>query len=54
MVSLQQESSWSVSYDIGMPSDAPIIVRNSFGSVEVAKESRGRRCENGYGTLTAR
>src|SRR5947209_4389561 len=30
-----RRSSWSVSYDIGMPSDAPITVRNSFGSVEI-------------------
>src|SRR5712691_1710157 len=26
-----RHSSWSVSYDIAMPSDAPITVRNSFG-----------------------
>src|SRR6266550_4223199 len=26
-----KNSSWSVSYDIAMPSDAPITVRNSFG-----------------------
>src|ERR1700730_989577 len=49
-----KNSSWSVSYDIGMPSDAPIIVRNSFGSVDVAGIHGAADVENGYGTLTAR
>src|SRR5258708_6595668 len=31
-----KNSSWSVSYDIGMPSDAPIMERNSFGGEEIA------------------
>ena len=47
-------SSWSVSYDIGMPSDAPITVRNSFGSVEVVGIRGAADVENGYGTLTVR
>src|SRR3989475_7379435 len=29
-----KNSSWSVGYDIGMPSDAPLTVRNSFGGVD--------------------
>ena len=49
-----KHSSWSVSYDIGMPSDAPITVRNSFGSIEVAGIHGAADVENGYGTLTAR
>src|SRR5712691_7246440 len=49
-----KHSSWSVSYDIGMPSDAPIIVRNSFGSVEIAGVHGAADVENGYGTLTVR
>jgi hypothetical protein len=49
-----KHSSWSVSYDIGMPSDAPITVRNSFGSVEVAGVHGAADVENGYGTLTVR
>src|SRR3989440_2967489 len=49
-----KNSSWSVSYDIGMPSDAPIIVRNSFGSVDVAGIHGAADVENGYGTLTVR
>src|SRR5260370_25187926 len=46
--------SWSVSYDIGMPSDAPITVRNSLGSVDVAGIHGAADVENGYGTLTGR
>jgi len=51
---LSKHSSWSVSYDIGMPSDAPITVRNSFGSVEVTSVRGAADVENGYGTLTVR
>src|SRR2546429_1668896 len=48
------KNSWSVSYDIAMPSDAPITVRNSFGSVEVAGLHGAADVENGYGMLTVR
>src|ERR1700680_1927590 len=47
-----KNSSWSVSYDIGMPSDAPITVRNSFGSVDVAGIHGAADVENGYGMVT--
>src|SRR5438445_4667511 len=49
-----RRSSWSVSYDIGMPSDAPITVRNSFGSVEITGVHGAADVENGYGTLIVR
>src|SRR3981189_2444990 len=49
-----KHSSWSISYDIGMPADAPITVRNSFGSVEVTSVRGAADVENGYGTLTVR
>src|SRR6266513_1926490 len=49
-----KNSSWSVSYDIAMPSDAPITVRNSFGSVELAGLHGAADVENGYGMLTVR
>ena len=49
-----KNSSWSVSYDIGMPSDAPITVRNSFGGVEIAGVHGAADVENGYGTLNVR
>jgi hypothetical protein len=32
-----KHSSWSVSYDIGMPADAPLNARNSFGGVDVQR-----------------
>src|SRR6202158_3280349 len=49
-----KNSSWSVSYDIGMPSDAPITVRNSFGGVEIGGVHGAADVENGYGTLIVR
>ncbi|PYU67148.1 MAG: hypothetical protein DMG49_19760 [Acidobacteria bacterium] len=49
-----KNSSWSVSYDIGMPADAPITVRNSFGSVDITGVHGAADVENGYGTLTVR
>src|SRR5205807_3688085 len=49
-----KNSSWSVSYDVGMPSDAPITVRNSFGGVEVTGVRGLADIENGYGTLIVR
>src|SRR5229473_5117591 len=49
-----KNSSWSVSYDIGMPSDAPITVRNSFGGVEITGVHGAADVENGYGTLNVR
>src|SRR6266478_9292262 len=49
-----KHSSWSVSYDIGMPAEAPVTVRNSFGSVDVAGVHGATDIENGYGTLTVR
>jgi hypothetical protein len=49
-----KHSSWSVNYDIGMPSDAPITVRDSFGSVEVYGIRGVADIENGYGSVTVR
>src|SRR6266851_652705 len=49
-----RHSSWSVSYDIAMPSDAPITVRNSFGIVEVSGVHGAADVENGYGTVNVR
>src|SRR5260370_1484145 len=37
-----------------MPADAPITVRNSFGSVDIAGIHGAADVENGYGTLTVR
>src|SRR2546427_11350045 len=49
-----KHSSWSVSYDIGMPSDAPITVRNSFGSIDAARIHGTADLENSHGSITVR
>ena len=51
---LSKSSSWSVSYDIGMPSDAPLNVRNSFGSVDASGIHGATDIENAYGSITVR
>ena len=51
---ISRHSSWSVSYDIGMPADAPLNVRNSFGSVEVTRIHGSTDIENSHGTLNVR
>jgi DUF4097 and DUF4098 domain-containing protein YvlB len=49
-----RHSSWSVSYDIGMPADAALTVRNSFGSVESTGVHGAADLENSYGSITVR
>jgi hypothetical protein len=49
-----KHSSWSVSYDIGMPSDAALTVRNSFGTVDASGIHGAADIENSHGTLTVR
>jgi hypothetical protein len=49
-----KHSSWSVSYDIGMPSDAPLTVRNSFGSIDAARIHGTADLENSHGSITVR
>src|ERR1700674_4371220 len=49
-----KNSSWSVTYDIGMPSDAPITGGNSLGGVEIGGVHGAADVENGYGTLIVR
>src|SRR5712664_2535554 len=51
---LSKISSWSVSYDIGMPSDAPLTVRNSFGSIDAARIHGAADLENSHGSITVR
>src|SRR6266481_4943924 len=56
---LSKSSSWSVSYDIGMPSDAPLTVRNSFGSIDAARihgaiavrDAGAVRLNNSFGSI---
>src|SRR5467141_2998838 len=51
---LNKHSSWSVSYDIGMQSDAPLTVRNSFGSIDAARIHGMADLENSHGSITVR
>src|SRR6266704_3625881 len=51
---LSKSSSWSVSYDIGMPSDAPLTVRNSFGGVDATGIHAATDIENSHGSLIVR
>ena len=47
-------TSYSVNYDIAMPGDAPLRVRNSFGSIEAAGIHGANDLENSHGSLTVR
>src|SRR5713226_8196780 len=49
---LSKSSSWSVSYDIGMPSDAPLTVRNSFGSITTRNMQGAATVTGGNGAVT--
>src|ERR1700690_363729 len=51
---ISKHSSWSVNYDIAMPTDAPLNIRNSFGSVDVVRDHAAVDVENGYGSLSVR
>ncbi|MGC1492524.1 MAG: hypothetical protein WA798_14230, partial [Candidatus Acidiferrum sp.] len=51
---LSKHSSWSVSYDISIPSDAPLNIRNSFGGVDVSGVHAAVQVEDGYGSLVVR
>jgi hypothetical protein len=51
---ISKHSSWSVSYDIAIPSDAPLNIRNSYGTVDIARVHGRVEVENGYGSLIVR
>src|SRR5208282_5875376 len=51
---ISKHSSWSVSYDIAIPSDAPLNIHNSYGGVDVARVHGAVDVENGYGSLNVR
>lgn len=52
--SLGRRTSYSVNYDISMPADAPLRVKNSFGSVDVNGIHGSAEFENGHGSVTVR
>lgn len=50
----RKNASYSVDYDIAMPADAPLFVRNSFGSVNATGVRSKSEFDNSHGSLTVR
>jgi hypothetical protein len=46
--------SYSVDYDVALPPDAPLFVRNSFGSINAAGVRSKSEFDNSHGSLTVR
>src|SRR5690349_14386567 len=53
-IRIGKSPSYSVNYDIGMPADAPLNVRNSFGNTDTSGVHAAVNIENSHGTLTTR
>jgi DUF4097 and DUF4098 domain-containing protein YvlB len=51
---LGRNTSYSVNYDIAMPSDAPLNVRNSFGTTEASGIHAGADIDNSHGSIVMR
>lgn len=51
---LGKNTSYSVNYDIAMPSDAPLNVRNSFGSTNASGIHAASDIENSHGSISMR
>jgi len=51
---LDRHTSYSVNYDIAMPSDAPLNVRNSFGRTEVSGIHASADIDNSHGSIAMR
>jgi hypothetical protein len=49
---ISKRSSYSVNYDIAMPADAPLYVKNSFGSVISTGIHGAADVDNSYGSIT--
>jgi hypothetical protein len=50
----RKNASYSVDYDIAVPADAPLFVRNSFGSVNATGVRGKSEFDNSHGSLTVR
>ena len=50
----RKNASYSVDYDIAMPADAPLVVKNSFGNVNAAGVRSRSEFDNGHGSLNVR
>ena len=46
-----KKASYSVDYDVTLPADAPLWVRNDFGNVETSGVHGWARIENGHGAI---
>jgi len=49
-----KNTSYSVNYDIAMPSDAPLNVRNNFGNTEASGIHGASDIDNGHGSISMR
>jgi hypothetical protein len=50
----RKNASYSVDYEIAMPSDAPLLVKNSFGSVNATGVRGKSEFDNSHGSLNVR
>ena len=50
----RKNTSYSVDYDIAMPADAPLFVKNNFGSVNATGVRSASEFDNSHGSLTVR
>src|ERR1700732_4748500 len=50
----RKNASYSVDYEIAMPADAPLFVRNSFGSVNASGVRSKSEFDNSHGSLNVR
>jgi hypothetical protein len=50
----RKNASYSVDYEIAMPSDAPLVVKNSFGSVNATGVRSKSEFDNSHGSLNVR
>jgi hypothetical protein len=50
----RKNASYSVDYEIAMPSDAPLVVKNSFGSVNATGVRSRSEFDNSHGSLNVR
>ncbi len=53
-IRIGKSPSYSVNYDIGVPSDAPLNVRNSFGSTDASRIHGAADIENSHGSIRMR
>jgi len=50
----RKNASYSVDYDIAVPSDAPLLVKNSFGNVNASGVRSKSEFDNSHGSLNVR